>query len=144
MILPFAISGLFLLLDQLLKYIARTNPENTWYLIKPWVGWEYFENPGIAFSLPVPNLLILLITPLILFFLLRTLLNKRTLTITVIYSLSLIIGGAISNFIDRVLFGITVDYLRLFTSVFNLADLMILTGTILILFATKRPSLPKL
>ncbi len=142
MILPFAISGLFLLLDQTFKYIARTNPEQTHYIINPWLGWEYFENQGIAFSLPFPNPLLLLITPLILFFLIHTLLQKQILTLPGIYGITLILSGAISNFTDRILFGITIDYLRVATSVLNLADVMIVAGTLLVIFSTKHP-IPK-
>jgi len=48
-------------------------------------------------------------------------------------SLGLILFGALSNYIDRVLFGATIDYIRLFTAVINLADVMIVGGVGLLL-----------
>ncbi len=139
MIVPFAVSGLFLLLDQLLKCTARTNQYSSWYITKPWLGWEYFENPGIAFSLPLPNTIVLLATPIILFLLIHILLYKKTLNRKGLLGISLIIAGATSNFIDRMIFGITIDYLRVLTSILNLADIMIGVGATLVVLSTKRP-----
>ncbi|KKQ27524.1 MAG: hypothetical protein US42_C0008G0035 [Candidatus Magasanikbacteria bacterium GW2011_GWC2_37_14] len=154
-------SGLFLLLDQLLKYLARTNPDYTYYLWRPWLGWEYFGNTGIAFSLPIPNWLIIIITPLIFlglflwFVSLRgsahwrsrsnpkevgdcfaTLRSARNDRLTL--AICLITAGALSNYLDRILFGVTIDYLRFFTGIINLADVMIVGGVTLLLFNNKR------
>ena len=53
--------------------------------------------------------------------------NKKPST-TLCAAYILILGGALSNFIDRLLFGITIDYFRILTSVFNVADIMIVVG----------------
>ena len=56
--------------------------------------------------------------------------------------LGLLLGGAIGNFIDRIRFGYVVDFInvRLFNSydfpVFNIADISIVIGTIIILILT--------
>lgn len=128
------ISGLFLLLDQVLKYLARTNSDFTFYLWKPILGWEYFANPGIAFSIPIPNWLIILITPIILILFIGLILKSKKKTKIFYFSLFLIIAGAISNFIDRILFSATIDYLRILTGIINLADVMIVVGTGIILW----------
>ena len=39
-----------------------------------------------------------------------------------------ILLGAISNFLDRIIYGRTVDYLLIFTGVINIADVMIALG----------------
>ena len=122
------ISGLFLFLDQILKYFARTNPNFTFYFWKPWLGWEYFANPGIAFSLPVPNWLVILITPIILILFVGLISKSKKKTKLFYFSLFLIIAGAISNFIDRILFSATIDYVRILTGIINLADVMIVIG----------------
>jgi signal peptidase II len=132
------VSGFFLLLDQSLKYVARTSPDYTWYVIKPWLGWEYFQNSGIAFSLPVPNWLILLVTPFVLFalcILLQKVIHKSLPQST---GLIFIMAGAVSNYIDRVLFGVTIDYVRLLTAVINLGDVLIVGGLLLLLLAKKK------
>ena len=127
--------------DQLLKWVARSNPDFQYYIFDEWLGWGYMANPGIAFSLPFPNWLLVLITPLIIFglFFLASRRDKKISPISYLLSLTLIISGAISNFIDRVLFAATIDYLRILTGVINLADVGIVVGAgILIAGSFKR------
>lgn len=129
--LYFFISGLFLLLDQIIKYFFVHHPQFSWYLIKPWLGLEYFENPGIAFGLQVPNFLILLLTPfvlliILLFFFKNSPSSKKS------WALALLLAGAISNFTDRIFFDFTVDYIRIFTSILNIADILIVVGVLLL------------
>lgn len=164
------VSGFLFIIDQLLKYFARTNPDHIYYLWKPWIGWEYFGNTGVAFSLPVPNWLIVVTTPLVLlgltlWFIMSLRGGARATTKQSIDSLNkitdinspeiasslkwvprndilpfafyLIIAGAISNYIDRVFFAVTIDYLRVLTSVINLADVMIVGGVILLIWKVK-------
>lgn len=134
----FLASGLFFCcLDQGLKFWARTHQTFSWYLWRPWLGWEYFANPGIAFGIPLPNSLIVIITPLILLYLAHLLLAKKICSPYAVLGIILIMFGAISNWLDRVVFGITIDYVRVATSVLNIADLMIGLGALLIVFATR-------
>lgn len=121
------LSGLFLLLDQGLKFLARTNQGFQWTVFDGWLGWEYLANPGVAFGLPIPNTIILFITPLILLGLF-TLYGKKKRSPWYSAGLFLIVFGAVSNYIDRILFGVTIDYLRFFTSIINIADVMIVLG----------------
>jgi len=131
-------TGLLLLcVDQFLKYIARTNPNAVHHLGTRWLGWEYFANPGIAFSLPFPNILLIIVTPLVVLGLI-IFLTKQTQHGRLSLGVLLIIFGAISNFVDRMLFEITIDYLRIFTSIINIADIMIVVGAVLMLFGDKK------
>ena len=70
------VGGFLFLGDQILKYLARVNPDFAYYIWKPWLGWELFLNKGIAFSLPFPNWLIILITPVLLLLLIAWLKDK--------------------------------------------------------------------
>lgn len=139
----YLLSGFFLLvIDQILKYIARTNSDFTKYIIDPWLGWEYLGNPGIAFSLPIPNFLLIIITPLIILYLVILAIKYYKKKPLLTLGLILIIFGATSNFIDRVLFSLTIDYIRIITSVINLADVVIVAGAILVVlheYHTKSP-----
>lgn len=141
------ISGVFLLIiDQVAKSIAVANPTIVWYVWRPWIGWEYFLNTGIAFSLPFPAPLLLVITPIILGVLLYWFLylprHERHLSTHV--GIVGIVCGAISNFVDRVVYGATVDYLRIFTAVINIADILIVLGVLALLFHLQKeaPRLP--
>ena len=124
----FLFFAFFAFLDQWLKFFARTHREYTHYIIEPWIGWEYLGNGGVAFGIPVPNTLLLIVTPFILLFLSRFFLQHKKPSTTLCVAYILILGGALSNFIDRLLFGITIDYFRILTSVFNVADIMIVVG----------------
>lgn len=124
-------SGFLFVLDQLLKYLAKNNPDFSVYLIKNYFGWEYFANLGIAFSIPVPISIVLIATPLFLLWLILSVLKEKHKD--KFLALSLIAAGALSNFIDRMLFGYTIDYIRIFTAVINVADIMIFSGILMLL-----------
>lgn len=136
------VSGFFMLaIDQLAKKLALGAPTFSSYLAQPYLGWELFLNPGIAFGLPIPNWLIVLFTPFVLLTLALWLAKKyqepKTAPITY-YSLSFIVFGALSNYIDRVLTAYTVDYIRVLYSVINLADIGIALGVFLFLLSDKK------
>ena len=132
------LGGLFLFaLDQILKYIAYSN-QNLVFVWNKLIGWEFYANTGIAFSLPFPNTILLVFTPIIIFILSAYYLKTKPKNKFLRISLLLIIFGATSNFIDRILFGITIDYFRLFTAVINLADIMIVSGVLLLLIKDKK------
>lgn len=125
------VGGFFLLIDQLLKWAARSRPDFQYYIFGKWLGWEYMANSGIAFSLPFPNWLLVLITPPIILVLILWFIKSYRGEVVNCYLLianCLIISGAVSNFVDRVLFSATIDYLRILTGVINLADVMIVAG----------------
>lgn len=129
---------LLVLIDQFLKYLARTNPAADIDIIGDTVQWIYYANPGIAFSIPFPNWALVIFTPLFLVglwaFWGR---KKRSLFFT--SAILLVTGGALSNLADRILFEVTIDYLQIFTSVINMADVMIVVGALMLLFH-KNPS----
>ena len=130
------VGGFLFLVDQVLKYLARVNPDFAYYIWKPWFGWEVFLNNGIAFSLPFPNWLIILITPVLLLLLIVWARDKKRGQLFY-FGVSLIVAGAVSNFVDRVLWGATIDYLRILTGVINLADVGIVIGASLLLIKEK-------
>ncbi len=130
-------SGVFCItIDQIAKFGARAFPEYTLYIIPNLVGWEYFENPGIAFGIPLPQFIVI---PLSIVIILAGIifLKKENIHKTQILGCSLLIAGAISNLYDRMMYGITIDYIRIFTSIFNLADSAIVLGGILLLKKNK-------
>lgn len=126
----------FLLLDQLAKWYALHSPIFTFYLVKPFFGWELLLNRGVAFGLPISNWILVTITPFILIFLVLFLSKKysepKTNTL-LYYGLCFILFGALSNYIDRFLIAATIDYFRIVYSVINIADISIVLGVILLL-----------
>ncbi|MFH0857630.1 MAG: signal peptidase II [Candidatus Magasanikbacteria bacterium] len=134
--LLWALYSFFLLsFDQFLKYCALKNPDFQYTFFHNFLGWEYYPNMGIAFSILVPNWLILLLSPfLLLFICLWYIKMKKNNTVT--FGFYLLFFGAVSNYIDRVLQGYTVDYIRFFTSILNIADVMIALGVVFLYFGS--------
>ena len=69
----------------------------------------------------------------------------RTESLLVRILLSLIIGGALGNFIDRIVYGFVIDFINptfIRFAVFNVADIFVTCGAILLVFAVLflRPS----
>lgn len=129
------IGGFFLFcLDQLIKqlslYIYTSN-----HLLFGMVGWNPFQNHGVAFSLPLPNILTIAFTVpiiIIIFFLLWHFHQKQN-QLRHFISLTLIFWGASSNLLDRFIYKTTIDYYLVGTGVINLADILIVLGFIIYL-----------
>lgn len=135
--------GVFLLaFDQLLKWQTRY----VWHepdMFGRFFGWRPFFNDGVAFSLPVPGWLTILITVPIVCIVVYLLgleffspsftgHNKR------MGALVLILAGATSNLFDRIVFHTTIDYLCFFTGVINVADILIVCGFVLYFLALRK------
>ncbi|MDI3496179.1 MAG: signal peptidase [Patescibacteria group bacterium] len=131
------IIAIFFIIDRYLKKVAISFQEKELILIKNLFSFQFTPNRNIAFSLPLPinitlPLTIIIITGLIAF--LIFLIKKEKLNNLYLFSLLLIIFGAISNLIDRLEFKYIIDYLYIKNfSVLNLADLMISLGALLYL-----------
>lgn len=132
-------------LDQLTKYLVVHNIKNSGSLtiIKNVLRITYVENRGAAFGILQEQMwffiLITVVTLSVLFYML--IINYKHMSLWVIISLSMVIGGTIGNFIDRWRLGYVVDFisLRFFNrydfAVFNIADMLIVVGGIMIMIA---------
>ena len=124
-------------IDLLLKYLVSTYL-TTVNIIDNFFSLTYVLNDGAAFSLFASRTyLLILIALLCLFFIiyeLKSNLDDRILSIG--YSLAL--AGLLGNFLDRLIDGYIIDYLsfKIFTlnfPVFNLADILIVVGIIIVI-----------
>lgn len=118
--------------DAIFKHLAlRFLPSEQSAVLKPIITLAVHRNPGIAFDIPLPLVIVLPIT-LGLIAGLGYLALKRwhTQRIQAILAFTAIIG-AIGNGFDRFINGFTTDYLILFkTSAINLSDVLILIGVL--------------
>lgn len=96
------------------------------------------KNYGIAFNLPLPRMLMIGGSALIIGILLLA--AKKSWSLKPQTSLGLLIAslGALGNLFDRTVYGFTVDYLLIWHSAFNLSDLLILFGLGMILWERTR------
>ena len=100
---------------------------------------NYVENKGAAFSMFWGKTwLFILLTVLIVAFLIGYLIKYRaTEGLWARIAIASIIGGAIGNLIDRILYGYVIDFLRptfIRFAVFNVADIFVTCGAILFIF----------
>ena len=114
-------------IDQLIKYFAQQN-------LLPELGGVFIFvcNPVLSWGIPLKGLLFWFFWS-IAFGGLVYLLKKFKFNIFLI----IVLAGSISNFIDRLLHGCVIDYIRIFNfPIFNLADVYITLGIIAFLFFT--------
>ncbi len=123
------------MLDQVVKYLITMHvPDNGYAALIPGViHLTNIQNRGAAFSmLSRYTWLLTLISAVGIAVLLIIIFSKKTAKIEKVF-LALALGGAIGNFIDRLLFGYVVDmfdvdFMRF--AVFNFADICINVGGI--------------
>ena len=136
------IVALIVVADQLTKAAVRSHfqPGQSIPLIPSVLHLTYVQNTGAAFGLfrGHPNLFIVL-SVFIGAGVMLELLRRRPRTWPMDVALSLILGGAMGNLIDRVWFGSVIDFIDLRVwPVFNLADSAITVGVILLLWQAIR------
>ncbi|OIA99326.1 signal peptidase II [Paenibacillus sp. LC231] len=132
--------------DQLIKWSVATYMDlgQKIPLISGVIQLTSIRNRGAAFGiLQNQRLFFIVVTAIVLIGIivyLRKIYRKQKL---LAYALALIFGGALGNFVDRALHGEVVDMLE-FTfinyPVFNMADVFITTGVIMIMIDTFRSS----
>ena len=148
-----AIATIILLLDQLSKWSALSNlqlgiPEP----VLPFMNWLLLFNPGAAFSFLAHGsgwqrwffTIVGLVACIYIVWLLRKSQNDKMLCV----ALSLILGGALGNVLDRIMYGAVVDFIDLHYAnwhwpAFNIADSAICIGAALILWGELRKSFGK-
>jgi len=135
------------LLDQLSKFLIRQNIDQ--YSELKLIG-DYFiltnvENSGAFLGMgsdfsPFLKTIFLLILPIIvLIFIMFYVYRDKQIDKISLIGFCLIIGGGIGNIYDRILYGSVTDFLFIDlggifkTGIFNIADLSVTTGMILIL-----------
>lgn len=126
------------IMDQIIKILASIYLTNV-SIIPNVLSLTYAKNYGVAFSmLKEKRLIIIIISILLISFLIYVLKkdyilkDKDTLLINI--SFGLLFGGILGNLFDRIIRGFVIDYINVsFFSIFNLADIAITFGVVLLL-----------
>jgi len=136
------VSILVIIFDQITKYLVIQNFPNTGDTIPLWQGifhLTYVRNTGAAFSIFTGQVEILRWISLVVSFLLIIFVTySPKLSLIEHLGYGFILAGAVGNGIDRFLFGYVVDFLDfrwINFPVFNVADIAINIGVLLILIA---------
>lgn len=137
---------LVILVDFFSKYIVSKlmTVNETINLIDNFFRITYVKNTGAAFSIFSNNtILVIIISIVVIGFLLFYIYKNKGNNKLENVSYAFILGGAISNLIDRLVYGYVIDFLDFEilsydAPIFNLADTFIVIGVILFLINTLR------
>ena len=137
------LSIIFVVIDQILKLVISNNIKlNTEIdVIKGLFYITNVHNDGAAFSMLSGNIIFLIFITIIslvviyLFFIK----DKKLKNIEIVLT-SMLIGGIVGNFIDRIIYRYVIDYIGVMIfdypfPIFNFADIFIVIGTFLIIIA---------
>jgi len=144
----FAVVACLVLLDQVTKFFISSNMcvHDSFPVIDGLFNITYIRNTGAAFGFfanasPVARSFFLIgvtiaVILLIIYYIWKIKAEEKFFT----FPLSLILGGAVGNLIDRLRFGDVVDFLDFYIvsyhwPAFNIADSAISIGAIILLFA---------
>jgi len=139
----FLVAALVIVLDQLSKYFVLHHlTYGQPVAILPMLNFTLVHNTGIAFSLFdsiarwqrwILSALTLIVSIILVVWIMQSESNKKGFLL----ALSLILGGALSNLIDRLHWGYVVDFIDFYLgswhfATFNVADSAITVGAILL------------
>ena len=137
------IALIIVFLDQISKYVARNNLElfAQKYVMQFW-NWTLAYNTGAAFSFLAnqggwQRIFFGVIAAVVAIAMVFYILNRK-FSVTTGFAVSFILGGAIGNLIDRVVFGDVTDFIDWHYGLhhwpaFNVADSFITTGVVLLI-----------
>ena len=133
-----SLSIFIVFIDQYTKYLMLNNFKlfiNKDFLL---FRLDFVKNYGAAFNIfSGSRILLSFISIIFSILLIYLILRKNTLNSIELYSYSFILGGTIGNGIDRILKGFVIDFINLNIinfPVFNIADISINVGFIILLF----------
>ncbi|WP_242156811.1 signal peptidase II [Aestuariivivens sediminis] len=142
--------GITIAIDQITKIIVRTyiDSQEVIPVIGTYFSLHNVENEGAFLGMgselnePLRIILLLILPIIVLGFVLRYILKDKTLDYWSLFAFSGIIGGGIANVFDRIAFGSVTDFFfikltdTLRTGIFNVADLFVTTGMIILIMVS--------
>ncbi len=142
-----AIVGSVLTLDLVSKYLVALSKADT-VVIPHLVKFYYTTNTGSAFSflgdkewaMPLFITLTFIVLAIIFGYIVYAIIKKKQLSKWLLVAISLVVAGATGNLVDRIAFGYVRDFIfvlyntKIFTAIFNVADMALVIGVIMICF----------
>jgi len=129
------ISLSLIILDRFSKWFILNCPD---FYRGDFIELKLFKNPNLYFILWDSDLFYFLIGAVLLLLLFLFFRSWQKKDFLLMSGFSLIILGGLSNLFDRIIFGFVIDWIKIFIlpiSIFNIADLMIIGGTLCLIFA---------
>ena len=132
---------LIIIIDQITKFFVETNLINTRIPVIDNIFYlTYLQNTGGAWGVLENNKTIFIIAiPIILIVIIIYLLKNKNISRLENIGYCMLIGGAIGNYIDRIIRGYVVDFIDfVIWPVFNVADIAVVVGVGLIILSLFR------
>ncbi len=127
------LAPVFILLDQITKYVARLELAEKTFDLFPGAKLHLAFNTGFAFSLPAPQLILIGLAIAVSGFLVFWSVNKKRTRFEQ-WTAVLLASGAVGNAIDRIFFGRVTDFLSFWSfPIFNIADVLVTAGVVVLL-----------
>lgn len=146
--IPWLTAGLIIVADRLSKIAVLDHLDHgAWVDVFPGLTLTHVHNPGIAFSLfaeggPMTRILLHLVILTAVVVIAWMVVRHGRHQVASGIAFGLILGGAIGNLVDRVLYGWVLDFIRVWVRIgdrtwawpdFNVADSAISVGAVLII-----------
>lgn len=140
----YSLAILLILLDQLSKiFVANTIEFESAIIVNEFFSWHHVRNYGAAFSFLADqsgwqkyffSIFSFVASVVLIVWMKKTAINEKYKLL----SLSFILAGAVGNLIDRVVHGFVIDFIDLhyqsfYWPVFNVADIFISIGVLLLI-----------
>ncbi|HEX8932409.1 MAG TPA: signal peptidase II [Patescibacteria group bacterium] len=127
---------LLVFIDQAAKHLVfNANAGGFLNLLNPALGLMKFKNQYLAFSIHSSAIVMWCIYIVLLLGLSFWFWNQKDKSVRMAWAYVLILAGALSNIFDRLALGYVRDFVYIFWgNIFNLADLFIVAGILLLLF----------
>lgn len=134
-ILWFAGTVDLIILDLLTKWAAHVHLKESVAIWPDVFQLALSKNPGVAFSIPIPNSIMVWLTPLLIVGLVWLILRSCNFEHRITKAaLMLLIAGGLGNFLNRIWYGAVIDFLDFsFWPSFNLADAYLTAGVFLLI-----------
>ncbi len=124
------------MIDRLLKMLALHGVTASWWIAE----FQLFRNYNLVFSWPLSNTVAIIGMSVAMLVVLLLGWNWwRKMNYQAAFGAMMMFLGAISNFFDRLHFGFVIDwgYFGRWWPIFNLADVMIFSGVLIILLSSR-------
>ena len=136
----FTISIIVLIIDQILKLLVQTFSTNI-SVIKNFFAITYYQNTGAAWSILEGQQVLLILVAVVMLVVVYSMMFSFEENKLTNFAFGVLFGGIVGNLIDRILFGYVRDFIA-FTifgyhfPIFNIADVAIVVGVILLIIDT--------
>ena len=142
----FILTLIVLVIDIISKLIIRhyLALNESIRIIRGFLNVTYVKNTGVAWSIFADNkYLVLMLSGLIIIGIFYYIYKEKPTRKLMKYAYALILGGALGNFINRVFYGSVIDFIdiKIFGydyPIFNMADIFIVVGVIVLVYDTWR------